>query len=82
MPDREFIADLIRLHIVAVIKELRPRLRQVFVMAHVQGMSREEITAALGISGRSLDRCMTRALRLCRDRLVARGVDPTEIDPR
>lgn len=80
MPDRQFITDQIGRHIVAVIKELRPPLRRVFVMAHVQGMSRTEITAALGISERSLDRRMARALKLCHDRLAARGVDPTDVD--
>lgn len=74
------MADLIRQHIVAVVKELRPRLRQVFVMAHVQGKSRAEITAELGISGRSLDRRMTKALEACRVGLASRGVDPTDID--
>jgi RNA polymerase sigma factor (sigma-70 family) len=80
VPDREFMADLIRQHIVAVIKELHPRLRRVFVMTHVQGMSRKEITAALGISERSLDRRMARALKMCRDRLDSRGIDPTDAD--
>ncbi len=79
MSDRELMADLIRQHIVAVIKELRPHLRRAFVMAHVQGKSRAEITAALGISERSLDRCMTKALKGCRVGLASRGVDPTDI---
>jgi RNA polymerase sigma factor (sigma-70 family) len=78
--DRELMADLIRQHIVAVIKELRPRLRQVVVMAHVQGKSRAEISAELGISERSLDRRMTKALEACRAGLASRGVDPTGID--
>jgi RNA polymerase sigma factor (sigma-70 family) len=78
--NRELMADLIRRQIVAVISELRPRLRQVFVMAHVQGKSRAQIAAALGISERSFDRRMTRALKACRDRLASHGVDPTDQD--
>ncbi len=78
MADREFVADLIRQQIVAVIKELRPRLRQIFVMAQVQGKSREQIVAALGISERAFDRRMSQAIKACRERLASRGVDPAD----
>ena len=66
--------------VAAVIIGLPVRLRTVFVMAHVQRRPREEIAAALGISKQSLERRMTKALIVCRERLEARGVDipPTD----
>lgn len=61
-------------HLAAVIVGLPRTLRVVFVMAHVQRRSREEIAASLGISAKRVDRRMTKALRECRDRLEKRGI--------
>ncbi len=61
------------------IKGLRPSLRQVFVMAHVEGKCRNELVAALAISERCLDKRLAKALRACRERLLARGIDLVEI---
>jgi RNA polymerase sigma factor (sigma-70 family) len=67
-------------HVAAVIIGLPMTLRAVFVMAHVQRRSREEIAAALGISERRVDKRMTKALRECRERLACRGIHLTEVD--
>ncbi|MGB6489715.1 MAG: sigma-70 family RNA polymerase sigma factor [Steroidobacteraceae bacterium] len=79
-PDRQVMADEIRQHLANVIKELRPNLRNVFVMAHVQGKPRKEIAAALGISEKRVDKRMTKALKTCRDRLSSRGIDLAEVE--
>ena len=79
-PDRQAMADQIGQHLTTVIKELRPNLRNVFVMAHVQGKPRKEIAAALGISEKRVDKRMTRALKVCRDRLSSQGIDLAEVD--
>jgi RNA polymerase sigma factor (sigma-70 family) len=79
-PDRQVMADQIGQHLANVIKELRPNLRNVFVMAHVQGKPRKEIAAALGISEKRVDKRMTKALKACRDRLSSHGIDLAEVE--
>jgi len=79
-PDRQAMADQIGQHLANVIKELRPNLRNVFVMAHVQGKPRKEIAAALGISEKRVDKHMTKALKACRDRLSSQGIDLAEVE--
>jgi len=79
-PDRQAMAAEIRQHLSTVIKELRPNLRNVFVMAHVQGKPRKEIAASLGISEKRVDKRMTQALKACRDRLCSQGIDLGEVD--
>ncbi len=78
-PDRQAMADEIGKHLANVIKDLRPNLRRVFVMAHVQGKPRKEIAVALGISEKRVDKRMTKALRACRDRLSSQGIDLAEV---
>lgn len=58
----------------AAIVKLRPKLRRVFVMAHVLCRSRQEIAAEIGISEGRLDRRLTKALSECRARLISRGM--------
>lgn len=60
--------------IVKAILALRPTLRAVFVMAHVQGASRTEICGELGISMKRVDKLLTRALRACSQRLSSQGL--------
>jgi RNA polymerase sigma factor (sigma-70 family) len=79
-PDRQAMADQIGQHLANVIKSLRPNLRKVFVMAHVQGKPRREIAAALGISEKRVDKRMTKALKACRDRLASQGIDLAEVE--
>lgn len=79
-PDRQAMADEIGQHLANVIKELRPNLRNVFVMAHVQGKPRKEIAAVLGISEKRVDKRMTKALRTCRERLCSQGIDLAEVE--
>jgi RNA polymerase sigma factor (sigma-70 family) len=74
------MADQIGQHLANVIKSLRPNLRKVFVMAHVQGKPRREIAAALGISEKRVDKRMTKALKACRDRLASQGIDLAEVE--
>lgn len=75
--DRQVLVDQIGRHVAAAIKELRPTLRNVFVMAHLQGKSRKDIAAALGVSEKRVDKRMTKALKECRARLVSEGIDLT-----
>ncbi len=79
-PERKVLADQIGKHLMQVIKGLRPTLREVFVMAHVQGKSRKEIAGRLGISEKRVDKRMTRALKQCRTRLSSQGIDLAEVD--
>jgi len=78
-PDRQAMAEHVSQHIATAIQELRPPLRNVFVMAHVQGMHRTAIAAALGISVRRVDKQMTKALRACRNQLASHGIHLTDV---
>jgi RNA polymerase sigma-70 factor (ECF subfamily) len=78
--DPQVTAGQIGQQLATAIKELRPSLRRVFVMAHVQGKARQEIAAALGVSEKRVGKRMTRALRLCRERLASQGVHLIDID--
>lgn len=55
--------------VAAAILVLPLRLRRPFVMAHVEGKSREEIATQLRISTRCVERRLTRALVRCREQL-------------
>lgn len=77
--NRRAAADQIGQHLSTVIKELRPPLRTVFVMAHVQGKPRKDIAAALGISETRVDKRLTKALTKCRERLASLSIDLTDI---
>ncbi|HXR92479.1 MAG TPA: sigma-70 family RNA polymerase sigma factor [Steroidobacteraceae bacterium] len=79
-PERQALADQIGQHLATTIKELRPNLRSVFVLAHVQGKPRREIAAALGVSEKRIDKRLTKALKQCRERLASRGVDLADAD--
>lgn len=74
LPDREVLADQVADRLARTIKALRPTLRSVFVMAHVEGRPRKEIAARLGISEKRVDKRMTKALKICRDRMIEQGV--------
>ncbi len=79
-PDRQVLSEQIAQRLVAVIQDLSPPLRAVFVLAHVQGTPRKEIAARLGISERRVDKRITRALKQCRMRLSSQGIDLAEVD--
>ncbi len=79
-PERRAIADEINERLAQIIKELPPSLRKVFVMAHIQGKARKEIADQLGISLKGIDKRMTRALKTCRERLAAVGIDLRRLD--
>ena len=72
--DQQVLADQVAERLARTIKELRPTLRSVFVMAHVQGKPRKEIAAKLGISEKRVDKRMTKALKKCRDSLAVQGI--------
>lgn len=79
-PERYAIADEVNRRLVEVIKALRPTLRTVFVMAYVQGVARKEIAERLGLTLKRVDKRLTQALKECRERLAAFGIDPLRLD--
>ena len=79
-PDKRAIADEINERLVQTIKELRPNLRVVLVMAHVQGIARKDIAEQLGISLKRVDKRMTKALRTLRERMESFGIDLLRVD--
>ncbi|MGH8209255.1 MAG: RNA polymerase sigma factor [Steroidobacteraceae bacterium] len=79
-PDKRAIAEEINERLVQTIKELRPNLRVVLVMAHVQGIARKDIAERLGISLKRVDKRMTQALRALRQRMESFGIDPLRVE--
>jgi DNA-directed RNA polymerase specialized sigma24 family protein len=49
-------------------------------MAHVQGIPRKDIAEQLGISLKRVDKRMTKALRLLRERMESFGIDLLRVD--
>ena len=78
-PERQALADQIGQHLATAIKELRPNLRSVFVLAHVERKPRREIAATLGVSEKRIDKRMTKALKKCRERLASRGIELADV---
>jgi len=79
-PDKKAMAEEINERLVQTIKELRPNLRAVLVMAHIQGIARKEIAERLGISLKRVDKRMTKALRTLRERMESYGIDLLRVD--
>lgn len=79
-PDKRAMAEEINEKLVQTIKELRPSLRAVLVMAHVQGIARKDIADRLGISLKRVDKRMTKALRTLRERMESYGIDLLRVD--
>jgi RNA polymerase sigma-70 factor (ECF subfamily) len=79
-PDKRAMAEEINEKLVQTIKELRPSLRAVLVMAHVQGIARKDIAERLGISLKRVDKRMTKALRTLRERMESYGIDLLRVD--
>ena len=79
-PDKRAMAEETRQRLMQTIIELRPNLRTVFVMAHVEGLGRKDIAERLGISLKRVDKRMTEALRTLRERMESFGIDPLHVD--
>lgn len=58
-----------------VIRELPPKLRDAFILAYVQGLPRKDIAGRLGIPLKRLEKRLTQALKLTRERLLTLGID-------
>lgn len=78
--DRQVLAGQIAQSIAMAIEGLRPSVRDVFVLAHVQGKSRKEVAVALGVSERRVDKRMSKALRACRELMASRGIRLGDVD--
>jgi len=79
-PDKHVSAEEINERLVQTIKELRPPLRTVLIMAHLQGIPRKDIAEQLGISLKRVDKRMTKALRTLRERMESFGIDLLHVD--
>jgi RNA polymerase sigma-70 factor (ECF subfamily) len=80
LPELRVFADEVNQRLVQAIKALRPPLREVFVMAYVQGVARKEIAEQLGLTLKRVEKRLTLALKECRERLTACGIDPLRLD--
>jgi RNA polymerase sigma-70 factor (ECF subfamily) len=75
LPDQRVAADQAMRQLAAIVEELTPNLRQVFIMRYVKQMPRQEIAEQLNISVGALEQRLTRALTQCRSQLSASGLD-------
>jgi RNA polymerase sigma factor (sigma-70 family) len=73
--DKRVMAEEVNQKLVQTITGLRPGLRTVLVMAHVQGIARRDIAKQLGISLKRVDKRMTKALQTLRKRMNCLGID-------
>jgi RNA polymerase sigma factor (sigma-70 family) len=78
--ERRAMAEQAMKHLVEVVAELTPAVREVFVMRYVQQMPRQEIAERLGITVGAVEQRLTRALMQCRGRLAALGIDRFGLD--
>jgi RNA polymerase sigma-70 factor (family 1) len=69
--NRQLMADLYT-HIYEEIEKLSPRLKQVFLLSYIDGLSNEEIAARLRINNQSVRNDKTRALKQLRLSLAGR----------
>ena len=76
--DRQVMTEQIANRLATAIKEIPPDLRCAFVMAYVEDKTRAEIARALGITAKGVDKRLTKALKVCREQLVLRGINKTD----
>lgn len=57
----------------AAIAAMPSQCRRVFQLRKIEGRSHAEIAVALGIAPKTIERHLTKALRICRERLAADG---------
>lgn len=74
-PDVRAMLDQAMQRLTGIIDTLQPSLREVFVMRYVVQMPRQEIAERLHISVGAIEQRLTRALKQCREGLVAQGID-------
>ena len=70
-PDRELAEQEMAARVQAAVGELPDRCREVFQLSRVQGLKYAEIAETLGISVKTVEAQMGKALRILRERLAA-----------
>ncbi len=78
--ERRAMAEQALEHLAAIVAELTPGIREVFVMRYVQQMPRQEIAERLNTTVGAIEQRLTRALTQCRERLAALGIDRFGLD--
>jgi RNA polymerase sigma factor (sigma-70 family) len=74
-PDRRAMAEETLRHLTEIVDQMPPKLREVFVMRFIEQLPRREIAERLSISVGAVEQRLPRALNLCRQRLLALGLD-------
>lgn len=69
--DQPIVANELSEAVQAAIRELPPRCREVFELSRVNGLRYSEIAESLGISQKTVEAQMGKALRIMRERLAA-----------
>ena len=57
-----------------VVGELPKRIRQAFTLRRVYGLSQQEISTRMGVTEKTVEQLLTRAVRRCADALFAKEV--------
>jgi RNA polymerase sigma factor (sigma-70 family) len=77
--DKRVMAEESNQKLVQSIKGLRRGLRDVLIMAHIQGIARKDIADQMGISLKQVDKRITKALRILRERMDSLGIDSLRV---
>ncbi len=65
-----------------IVKDLPPQCRRVFVLRKVQGLSHAEIGEQLGISVSTVENHLTKALRICAERMAQQSAPGQRLSAR
>lgn len=68
-PDRQIDGERRVIRLAAVIEKLPEKCRQVFLLRRIHGMSQREIAERMGISIKAVEKHITTALAICRQKL-------------
>ena len=78
LPDTELHANVLEKNIKAWVEDLPDRQREAFVLSRFNGLSHDEIAAVMGVSPRTVNNHIVRALKTLRDHV--RALEPSLLD--
>jgi RNA polymerase sigma-70 factor (ECF subfamily) len=72
-PEAQAEDNQVQMSLRRAIGQMPPQCRRVFELRTMGGLTHSEISLQLGISPKTVERHMTKAIRICRERMIADG---------